>query len=171
MPTITTATALRHPKKPYENWRPPLIGVTLLVPVGVDGLLVADTTGHGDITLPTGSVEADEPPERAARRVLRGTRDELPVLRRVAVRQVQMRRRRVISHLIATRPLTRDDTAGLTYRDPRAVLRVLPTGQVIADFPEQVRTLILYGLQALAIGVIAHLEGDTVQHLESVAPT
>ncbi|GAA1153248.1 hypothetical protein GCM10009654_06010 [Streptomyces hebeiensis] len=167
-PTANSAAALPRSRVPYENWRPPVIGVTLLVPVGADELLVADATGCGDIVLPTGSVENDESPEQAAQRALQGTRRDLPVLRQVAVNQVQMRRRKVISHLVATHPLTHEDAADLAYRDPRAVLRVLPTGQAITELPEKAQARLLLGLQALAIGVMAYLEDDVVQRLESV---
>jgi hypothetical protein len=61
---------------PYENWRPPVIGVSLLVPVGADTLVVADLRGL--TMMPTGSVHDGQTPEQAAQDVLRGTPNGLP---------------------------------------------------------------------------------------------
>ncbi|MFC9624434.1 hypothetical protein ACFTXM_32145 [Streptomyces sp. NPDC056930] len=83
--------------------------------------------------------------------------------------EVQMRRRKIITHILVTGPITREDTARLTYRDPRAVLRALPTVRAIADLPEDARARALIGFQALTIGAVAHLEAGTVQRLEPVA--
>lgn len=168
MPTVAPAAPLVRARAPYENWRPPIIGVTVLVPVGADELLTADATGCGCLVLPTGTVEEGQTPEQAAQFVLPGAPNGLPVLRRVAVDQVQTRRRTVITHIVVTSPLTHAGAAALTYRDPRAVLRVLPTAKTIADLPERARARALLGLQALAIGVMAYAEDGTVQRLESV---
>ncbi|MFB6988607.1 hypothetical protein ACFC0C_16035 [Streptomyces sp. NPDC056178] len=143
--------------------------MSILVPVAGDGLLLADMTGRGDLVLPVGPVEDGETPEQAAQQVLPGTPGSLPIVRLVAVDEVQMRRRKIITHIMVTGPITREDTAFLSYRDPRAVLRALPTVRAIADLPEGARTRALIGLQALAIGAVAHLESGTVQRLELVA--
>ncbi|MFD8965089.1 hypothetical protein ACFV0C_08805 [Streptomyces sp. NPDC059568] len=143
--------------------------MTVLVPVGADGLLTADVTGHGDLVLPVGNVEDHQTPEEAAQLVLPGAPNGLPILRRVAVDQVQMRRRKVVTHIVVTSSLTQKDAMGLAYRDPRAILRVLHTTQAVAELPERARARALLGLQALAIGVMAYLEDGTVQRLESVA--
>ncbi|MFJ7497606.1 hypothetical protein ACIQZB_42175 [Streptomyces sp. NPDC097727] len=75
----------------------------------------------------------------------------------------------IITHILVTGPITREDTAFLSHRDPWAVLRALPTVRAIADLPEDARARALTGLQALAIGAVAHLEAGTVQRLESFA--
>lgn len=77
-----------------------------------------------------------------------------------------MRRRKIITHIMVTGPITREDTAFLSYRDPRAVLRALSTVRAIADLPEDARARALIGLQVLAIGAVAHLESGTVRRLE-----
>ncbi|MFF1917033.1 hypothetical protein ACFVYE_36890 [Streptomyces sp. NPDC058239] len=119
--------------------------------------------------LPVGPVGDGETPEQAAQHVLAGVPSGLPILRRVVVDEVQMRRRKIITHILVTGPITCEDTAFLSYRDPRAVLRALPTVRAIAELPEDARARALIGLQALAIGAVAHLEAGTVQRLEPVA--
>lgn len=145
----------------YENWRPPVIGVSLLIPVGSDSLAVADL--RGAILMPTGAVHAGQTPEQAAQDVLRGNPDGLPHLRRVALAWVQTRRRKVITHVLATAPMTREATEQMTYRDPRADIRVLPTLHVLNDQPAPGRLRILVALQALAIGETAYIEGGMVR--------
>lgn len=155
----------------YENWRPALTGVMLLVPVGGDGLLFTDTAGRGALSLPTGAVEAEEAPEVAAQRALKGAHGPIPVQRQVAVNRTQMRRRKVITHLVSMAPITPAEAQEVTYRDPRAVLHVLPTERAARSLPPRARALLLLGLQALAAGVKAYIEDDIIQRLEAVTPT
>ncbi|WP_329359255.1 hypothetical protein [Streptomyces sp. NBC_01483] len=82
---------------------------------------------------------------------------------------VQARRRKVITHVLATAPMTREAVGHLIYRDPRATVRVLPTMRVIDDLPTLGRLRVLVGLQALATGETAYIEGGVV--LPSVPPT
>ncbi|MFE3881894.1 hypothetical protein ACFXPQ_03055 [Streptomyces lydicus] len=145
---------------PYENWRPPVIGVSLLVPVGPDAVVVADLLGS--ITLPTGLVQDGQTPEQAAQDLLRGGQGELPILRRVALAWQQTRRRKVITHVLATAPLTRAAVGHLTYRDPRADVRVLPTMRLLKDLNEVGKLRALVALQALATGEMAYIEGGVV---------
>ncbi|WP_326731873.1 hypothetical protein [Streptomyces phaeochromogenes] len=51
----------------------------------------------------------------------------------------------------------------MTYRDPRADMRVLPTLRVLNDQPAPGRLRILVALQALAIGETAYIEGGMVR--------
>ncbi|MFJ2441069.1 MULTISPECIES: hypothetical protein [unclassified Streptomyces] len=118
--------------------------------------------------MPTGTVEEGQSPEEAARAVLTGLLDGLPVRRRVAVDQVQMRRRKVITHIVVTAPLTVREASALTYRDPRAAVKVLPTAQALAALPERARMRALLGLQALAIRAMVHMRDGEIQRLESV---
>lgn len=161
---MTAATAPAIPagrrRARYENWRPPLIGVSLLVPVGADALVVADL--RGSTLIPVGSVDEGQTPKQAAQHVLRGALRGLPLLRRVAVDGVQMRRRKVITHVLATAPMTPDAVASLTYRDPRADVRIRSTLQVIDQVTPKARLRILVGLQALATGETAYIEGGIV---------
>ncbi|MFB7741892.1 hypothetical protein [Streptomyces sp. NPDC056132] len=145
----------------YENWQPPVVGISLLVLVGVGNLLVADTTGRGDILLPVGPVQNGQTLGQAAQQLL-GRPDLIPVHRRVVLDQTQTRRRTVTTHLLATRPCSAEDAAALTYRDPRAVLRVLPTSRAVAALPERARARTLLGLQALATGRTAYLIDGTL---------
>ncbi|MFD9187202.1 hypothetical protein ACFWCA_03145 [Streptomyces phaeochromogenes] len=146
---------------PYENWRPPVIGVCLLVPVGADCIAVADLRGM--LMLPVGGVYDGQTPEAAARGVLSGPPSGLRVLRRVAVDWVQTRRRKVITHVLASAPMTREAVGQLIYRDPRADLRILPTVHVLNDQSAPGRLRILVALQALAIGEIAFIEEGMVR--------
>ncbi|MEU1566243.1 hypothetical protein ABZ504_38630 [Streptomyces mirabilis] len=160
MSAVTQAVAAPRMRAPYENWRPPVIGVCLLVPVGADCLAVADLRGM--LLLPCGGVYDRQTPEDAAHRVLSGPPGSLRLLRRVAVDWVQARRRKVITHVLATAPMTREVVGHLIYRDPRATVRVLPTMRVIDDLPTQGRLRVLVGLQALATGETAYIEGGVV---------
>src|SRR2546423_14942376 len=119
----TAAIPGQRRRSAYENWRPPVIGVQLLVPVGADCLLVAETLGS--IVLPVDAVHDRETPWEAAQHVLRGAPNGVPALRHVLLDQKQMRRRKVITHVLATASMSRGDVAPLTYRDPRGELRVL----------------------------------------------
>ncbi|MGP4009935.1 hypothetical protein [Streptomyces sp. 4N124] len=160
MPATAAIPALCR-RAAYENWRPPLIGVQLLVPIGVDCLLVAETLGS--IVLPVDTVHTGERPWQAAQHVLRGARHGIPVLRHVVLDQKQMRRRKVITHVLATASMSRSDVAALTYRDPRGELRVLPTDLVINRLPTLARPRVLFALQALAIDETVYLEDGVVQ--------
>ncbi|MGF1236317.1 hypothetical protein ACQSME_03520 [Streptomyces sp. 2-6] len=85
MPTITAVLphAVHAPAQaPYEDWRPPIHGVSLLIPVGADALAVADLRSL--IMLPTGTVSDGQTPEQAARDLLLGAPDGLPALRATA---------------------------------------------------------------------------------------
>lgn len=64
MPTATTLAPVPRPHAPYENWRPPVIGVFLLVPVGADCITVADLSGM--LMLPVGGVYDGQTPKEAA---------------------------------------------------------------------------------------------------------
>ncbi|MFI8997335.1 hypothetical protein [Streptomyces sp. NPDC053542] len=87
----------------------------------------------------------------------------LPLVRRVALAWVQMRRRTVFTHVLATEPMPRKDVEQLTYRAPRAEVRVLPTLQGIDKLTLKGRLRTLVGLQALATGETAYIEGDVVR--------
>ncbi|MEV7198071.1 hypothetical protein AB0N81_40715 [Streptomyces sp. NPDC093510] len=157
MPTITAPVPLPARKTaPYEDWRPPIIGVSVLVPVGADALVVVDLLGG--IMIPTGSVHDDQTPQQAAQDVLRGAPKGLPLRRRVALAWVQARRRKVITHVLATEPMTREDIGQLLYIDPRADVRVLPTMRVIDELPTPGRLRVLVGLQARHHRSPAHAE-------------
>nr|BAP34732.1 hypothetical protein [Streptomyces sp. ML694-90F3] len=157
-------------RAPYENWRPPIIGVSVLAPVGTTDLLLPCLPGNA-LVLPTGTVEDGQSPEDAARAVLRGMPDGLPVRRRVAVDQVQMRRRKIITHLVATEPLTPGNCRALAYRDPRATIRVLPVGQALESLHHKVRTRVVLGLQALATGAVIYTEDGQMPQLKAMPPT
>ncbi|QUI32626.1 hypothetical protein H9W91_18505 [Streptomyces alfalfae] len=168
---MTSVAALPVPKPrtraPYENWRPPIIGVSVLAPVGATGLVVPCMPG-GTLVLPTGTVEDGQSPEEAAQAVLTGLPDGLPIRRRVAVSQVQMRRRKVITHLVVTAPLAVQEAHSLMYRDVRADVRVLPTEKAVAALPEKSRARVLLGLQALAIGAMVYVRDGEIQRIDSV---
>ncbi|GGR34926.1 hypothetical protein GCM10010251_58950 [Streptomyces aurantiogriseus] len=144
----------------YEDWRPPIVGVALLVPVGADSLAVADLRGM--LMLPVGDVRIGHPLEEAAQQVL-ASREGLPLLRRVAVDRVQTRRRKVITHVLASAPMTRAAVDGLAYRDPRADVRVMSTLQFIDEVWPKARLRILVGLQALATGETVCIENGVVR--------
>ncbi|MGX1915365.1 hypothetical protein ACWIID_42115 [Streptomyces phaeochromogenes] len=123
--------------------------------------MVADL--FGTIIVPTGSVHDGQKPAEAAQDVLRGAPDGLPLLRRVALSCVQMRRRKIITHVLATEPMTREDAGRLSYRDPRADVRVLPTMHVVDSLTAGGRQRVLAALQALATGETAYIEGGVVR--------
>ncbi|MFF0754384.1 hypothetical protein [Streptomyces sp. NPDC004267] len=145
----------------YENWRPPVVGVGVLIPVGADHLVLVRTCGI--LAIPTGAVEYTQSPEGAARTVLTGLPDGLPVRRHVAVQSVQMRRRQVITHTVATSPLHPEQVSCLVYRDPRAEVCILPTADAVAALTDRGRARLLLGLQALAIGATAYVRDGRVQ--------
>lgn len=158
--THTTAEMPVRHSAAYENWKPPLVGVALLMPVGPDRLVVADL--HGLLMLPIGDVRTGQSPEAAAQRVL-ASRHGLPPLRQVVMDQVQMRRRKVITHVLASPPMTCTAIDGLAYRDPRAEVRVMPTVQFIGEVWPKARLRILVAMQALATGTTAWIEGGAVR--------
>ncbi|MFD4258519.1 hypothetical protein ACFWR9_13015 [Streptomyces sp. NPDC058534] len=92
-----------------------------------------------------------------------GPPGELRMLRRVAVDWVQMRRRKVITHVLAAAPISCEAVMSVSYRDPRATVRVMPALQVIDQVWPPARTRILVGLQALATGETAFIEAGQVQ--------
>lgn len=168
---MTSVAAPPRPKPqtraPYENWRPPIIGVCVLAPVGATSLVLPSMPGE-TLLLPTGTVEDGRSPEEAAQAVLTGLPNGLPIRGRVAVSQVQMRRRKVITHLVVTAPLTVQEATCLAYRDVRAEVRVLPTVQAVAALPEKARARVLLGLHALAIGATVYVRDGEIQRIESV---
>lgn len=137
----------------------------MLVPVGADHLLTADTPGCRSLVLPTGIVNEGETPEQAAQSLLEGTPGGLPGLRRVAVDQVQMQRRKIITYFVVTQPLTRLQAATLIYRiqscasNPRR--KPSPTFQTGRVHEHSC-------LQARAIGAMAYAQDGTVQRLVAV---
>ncbi|WP_043684358.1 hypothetical protein [Streptomyces xylophagus] len=159
---MTPATAAIPARRSvaYEDWRPPVVGVALLIPVGVAGLAVADL--HGLLMLPVGDIRTGQSPREAAERILTSG-DVLPHLRRVLVDQVQMRRRKVITHVLAPTPTTCAAIDRLVYRDPRATLRVMPTVQFIGEVRPEARLRTLVALQALATGTTAWIDGGVVR--------
>lgn len=172
-PTPTTAIPTarqRHMRKiaPYENWRPPLVAVSLLVPVETSHLLLAEL--RSDLLVPCGPAHNGQAPERAAQNILLGAPSGIPVLRPVAVDWVQMRRRQIFTYVVATNPLTRADAACLTYLDGRADLLMLPTAQATAALPALARARVLAGLKALADHEMAHLEAGIESRTELATP-
>ncbi|MFD4133578.1 hypothetical protein [Streptomyces goshikiensis] len=134
---------------PYQDWRSPLVGWALLVPVvgGCGDILVADVSGQGVLVLPVGSVDDNQPaPDIAG--ILTGVR----VYTLLVEDTTQMRRRKVTTRVLATLPVQRDEVPALTYRDPRAVLRILPADEVLARMPELARPRLALALQSLATG-------------------
>ncbi|MEV0375711.1 hypothetical protein AB0I10_39225 [Streptomyces sp. NPDC050636] len=128
--------------------------MSFLVPVGADTLVVTDLLGS--IMMPTGAIQGGQTPQQASQDVLRGAPDVLA--------WVQTRRRKVITHVLATtEPMTREDVGHLIYRDPRADVRVPPTMSVVDGLPAKGRLRLLVGLQALATGEMAYIEGDVVR--------
>ncbi|MFJ5222336.1 hypothetical protein [Streptomyces sp. NPDC088400] len=166
MPVAALPVARPRTRTPYENWRPPIIGVSVLALVGATSLVLPCLPG-GAWALPTGTVENGQSPEEAAQTVLTCLSGELPVQRRVVVDQVQMRRRKIITHLVITAPLTTREAYALAYRDPRAQVRVVRTAQGLASLPEKARLRALLGLQTFAIGATVYLRNGEVQRLES----
>jgi hypothetical protein len=83
-------------------------------------------------------------------------------MRRVAVDWVQMRRRKVITHVMAAAPMTGEAVTGLIYRDPRATVRVIPTLQFLDQWPTG-RARLLVSRQALATGDPACIEDGVVR--------
>ncbi|MET9987164.1 hypothetical protein CJD44_21105 [Streptomyces sp. alain-838] len=142
-----TASAHRR-RTSYENWRPPIVGVSLLVPVGADCIVVADLRGM--LMLPVGGVYDGQPLQEASRRVLSDASGELQLLRRVAVDWVQTRRRKVINHVMVTTPISREAVTDLVYRDPRATVRVMPAMQFLDQASPAGKMRLLVSMRALA---------------------
>lgn len=166
MPVAAPPVARPRTRAPYENWRPPIIGVSVLALVGATSLVLPYLPG-GTWTLPTGAVEDGQSPEEAASQaMLTGLPGGLPVQRRVAVDQVQLRRRKVITHLVVTAPLTTSEAHALTYRDPRAEVRVVRTAQALGALSERARFRALLGLQTFTIGATVYLRDGEVQRIE-----
>jgi len=153
-----TAPELTGTQVPCTNWRSPLVGVSLFVPVGDDALLVAETTGG--VVLPVGGVRDGQTPEQAAHEVLTG--GELPPLRRVFTCEQQMRRRTVVTHVLATAVMSRDDTIAFTYRDPRGTLLVLPFREAISRMTPGARSRVLLAALVLADGTAQPPLGRTM---------
>lgn len=80
-PVALPPTARPRARAPYENWRPPITGVTVLALVGVTSLVLPRLPGD-TWALPTGSVEEGRSPEEAAQAVLTPLSGTLPVARR-----------------------------------------------------------------------------------------
>ncbi|MEU1149341.1 hypothetical protein ACFYO9_29260 [Streptomyces sp. NPDC005863] len=156
-------------RAPYENWRPPIIGVSVLAPVG-NSDLVLPRFQDGTFALPTGAVEKGQSPEDAGRAVLTGLADELPVQRRVVVDEVQMRRRQVITYVVITEPLTSREACALVYRDPRADLLVLPKRHALSSLARKGKLRAFLGLQAAEIGAMLHLRDGQISRVEDVQP-
>lgn len=143
----------------YENWKPPVVGVCLLLPVGADCLSVADLRGM--LTLPVGTVDNGQTLEQAAHAVVTGPPTPLLNLRHVAVHEIQTRRRKVITHVLAATTMAHDTVATLRYRDPRAVLGIMPTPQFLDQASPPLCARTLTALQALATGTTAQLREHT----------
>ncbi|MFE5688756.1 hypothetical protein [Streptomyces sp. NPDC056512] len=163
--TKPDATALRN-RSGYENWRPAVIGVTVLALVGVDSLVLPCLMGA--LVLPTGTVEDGQSPQEAAQLVLSGIPGGLPIQRRVTVDEVHTRRRIVISHLVVTAPLSVEEAQCLVYRDPRADMSVLRTTEAVSLLTEPARARALLGLQALVVNAMVYNRNGAIEHLESV---
>ncbi|MET9914900.1 hypothetical protein ABZZ74_51010 [Streptomyces sp. NPDC006476] len=160
MPAATVATPAPRGAT-YENWRPPIVGVALLVPVGAHCLAVADLRGM--LMLPVGDVHPGQSVEEAAHNVLHPAAEGLQLLRQVAVDRIQTRRRTITTHLLASLPATRAVVDNLTYRDARADVRIMPTLHFIEQVRPHARLRVLVGLQALATGETAFIEDGTVR--------
>jgi hypothetical protein len=155
MPTPTVTTPAPRRRAAYENWRPPVIGVCLLVPVGADRIVVADL--HGLLILPVSGVDDGQTLRDASHQMLADSSRALHHLRRITTDCVQTRRRKVITHVMATAPITREAVTELVYRDPRAVLRALPTLHFLDQASPSTRARTLAALQALATATTAPL--------------
>ncbi|MFJ3310735.1 hypothetical protein ACIPSA_48910 [Streptomyces sp. NPDC086549] len=159
--SATTVTPPVRRRAAYENWRPPVVGVALLVPVGPDCLAVADL--QGTLMLPVGGVNDGQTLQEAAHHILSGPNGGLQLLRHVAVDSIQTRRRKVITHILAATPTTPHTLEELVYRDPRATVRALPTLRLLDTVRPTARTRIVVGLQALATGQTALIKAGVVQ--------
>ncbi|MER5582335.1 hypothetical protein ABT090_11905 [Streptomyces asoensis] len=159
MHTATATTPAQRRRAPYGNWRPPVVGVSLLVPVGADCITVVELGGM--LMLPVGGVCDGQTPEQAGHRVLTDPSGRLRFQRRVAVDTAQTRRRKVITHILAAAPMTHNTATGLVYRDPRATVRVMPTLHLFDQWPTG-RARLVVSLQALATGDTADIEDGVV---------
>ncbi|MEU3008025.1 hypothetical protein [Streptomyces sp. NPDC006863] len=170
---MTSVAALPAPGArrgaPYENWRPPIVGVTVLAIVR-NGRLLLLQLHDGSYVLPTSGVEDEQSPEEAAQGALTGLPSGLPVQRRVVVDWVQMRRRQVFTHVVVTEPLTGTEVRALTYRDPRADVQVLPTRRALAVLPPRAQLRAALGLQAATIDATFHLADGRIARVEDARP-
>ncbi|MDN3061262.1 hypothetical protein PH213_43615 [Streptomyces sp. SRF1] len=139
------------------------------MPVETSHLLVAEL--RGDLLVPCGPAHNGQAPEQAAQSVLLGAPSGIPILRRVAVDRVQMRRRQIFTYVVAAQPLTYADAVCLTYRDGRADLLVLPTMQATSALPALARARVLAGLKALADEEMAYLEAGIASRTDSARLT
>ncbi|REH18374.1 hypothetical protein SAMN05428941_0062 [Streptomyces sp. 2114.2] len=160
MPIATAPAPVPRRHAPHENWKPPAVGICLLLPVGARCLAIADL--QGILTLPVGTVNKGQTLEQASHAVLPGLQSHRLNLRHVAVHEVQARRKKVVTHVLAARAVTHDTVTTLRYRDPRAVLKVMPTLQFLDHTSPRTRARTLSALQALATGTPAHLIEHTV---------
>ncbi|MFH8892951.1 hypothetical protein [Streptomyces sp. NPDC017949] len=81
----------------------------------------------------------------------------------------EMRRRKVTTCVLATVPVHRDRVPSMTYRDSRAVLRVLPAAQVIERIPWLAQRRLALALHALATGNPTYvLNGSPARPLRTV---
>ncbi len=158
MPTATAPAPAPRRHAPYENWKPPVVGICLLLPVGTDCLAVANL--QGILTLPVGTVNKGQTLEQASHAVMPGLQSHRLNLRHAAVHEVQARRRKVVTHVLAATAITHDTVTTLRYRDPRAVLKVMPTLQFLDHTSPRTRARTLSALQALATGTTA----DLIEH-------
>ncbi|MFC8727067.1 MULTISPECIES: NUDIX hydrolase [Streptomyces] len=170
---MTSVAALPAPgtrrRAAYENWRPPIVGVSVLAIVR-NGRLLLLQLHDGSYVLPTANVEDGQSPEEAAQGALAGLVPGLPVQRQVVVDRVQMRRRRVFSHVVVTEALTAPEVRALTFRDPRADVQVLPTTRALAVLPPGAQLRAVLGLQAASIGAVLHLNDGQIARVEDVRP-
>lgn len=153
--SASAAAWAAHASKPqtrasYENWRPPILWAAVLVRVEPDHLVLNDTSGRGDFVLPGAPITGRQVPVEAARRALFGS--VAPVFVPVAIDHVQMRRRQVTVHLLASLPIPRIEAAELAPGDRRATPRILPVKDALALLPSRARTRATAGLATLHAG-------------------
>lgn len=150
MPAWAAHASKPQTRAPYENWRPAILWAAVLVRVEPDHLLLIDTSGRGDFVLPGAPITGQQVPVEAARRALFGT--AVPVFVPVAIDHVQMRRRQVTVHLLASLPIPRNEAAELTPRNRRASPRILPLKDALALLPSRARARATACLAALHAG-------------------
>ncbi|MGW7090082.1 hypothetical protein ACWGH2_42235 [Streptomyces sp. NPDC054871] len=143
--------------------------MSVLALVGNSDLVLA-RFHDGTLVLPTGDVEDGQSPEAAGRAVLTGLAASLPVERQVAVDETQMRRRKVITHVVITEPLSAREACALVYRDPRADVHVLPRTRALSVLTHKAQLRAFLGLQAAAIGAMLYLRDGQITRVEDVRP-